>query len=320
MPKTLLLSLVLIHVLAGCTNLMEAEPASRVVAGAHDFGTTAIAYTPDGRQLVSGGFRGEVKIWDARTQDLVSTQGTHQDAVRALLPLGAADVVSGGDDGRIVRTRNGRVSAQAQSAPVTALALFQGRLVSGHVDGLLRVWSVDRLQLLQAHPLEREIVALSAHGDHLAVGLPRAVRLLDRRYATRSVLPAASTPHDLQFSPDGRLLAAGGWFSLSVWDVASGAFRTVPSEHNGLLTSIAFSPDGDLLATLGRHTDSAVRVLDTRDFSVARRFQAHDLCGAMIRFSPDGESLASASDDESVRVYTLGRTRYSGRGTSPSAH
>lgn len=76
---------------------------------------------------------------------------------------------------------------------MTALALSQGRVVSGHTDGRLRVWSADTLQ----------------------------------------------APRDLQFSP------------LNLWDMASGAMQSVPTKHNGLLTSIAFRPDGRYLATLG---------------------------------------------------------------------
>jgi hypothetical protein len=51
-----------------------------------------------------------------------------------------------------------------------------------------------------------------------------------------------------------------------------------------------------------------------------RRYQAHELCGAIIRFSPDGRMLASGSDDESVRLYRLDPARYFSRGAIPSAH
>lgn len=50
------------------------------------------------------------------------------------------------------------------------------------------------------------------------------------------------------------------------------------------------------------------------------RYQAHELCGSVIRFSPDGTMLASGSDDESVRLYRFDRTRYPSSGAIPSAH
>jgi WD40 repeat protein len=320
MTKNLMLSIVLIGVFAGCSNLMQAEPANRVLAGVHEFGATALAFTPDGQRLISGGFRGELRIWDAGTQRPLGELRGHRAAVRAILPLPSGDLVSGDDDGRLILWDGANARARSDGAGVTALALFQGQVVSAHDDAQLRVWSADGLKLLHTLPVDGRIAALSAHGDRLAIGLARAILLLDADFRTRETLRIPNTPHDLQFSPDGRLLAAGSWFRLNVWDLASGAFRSVPTEHHGLLASIAFSPDGRYLASVGRHTDSAVRVLDMRDFRVVHRYQGHDRCGAAIRFSPDGRTLATASDDESVRLYRLGEARYPTEGATPSAH
>jgi WD40 repeat protein len=177
-----------------------------------------------------------------------------------------------------------------------------------------------RTRPLRERALDAGVVALSAHGAYLAVGLEDRILVLDAILTARKTLATSHAPHDLQFSPDGRMLAAGSWFRLSVWDVVSGAQRSIPTEHNGLLTSLAFSPDGRHLATLGRHTDSAIRVLDTTDFSVVKRYQAHALCGAVIRFSPDGRTLASGSDDESVHLHRLDKAFYFSSGAMPSAH
>jgi WD40 repeat protein len=320
MAKKLLLSIVLISLLCGCSNLMQADPADHILAGAHEFGATALAFTPDGQRFISGGFRGELQIWDAATQRPLAKVRAHRRAVRAILPLPSGDFVSGGDDGRLILWHGVHIKAQAEGADVTALTLFQRQVVSGHADGRLRVWSADSLELQRTLPLDGKVVALSAHSDRLAVGLASTILLLNADFRVRRTLPAPSAPHDLQFSPDGRMLAAGSWFRLNLWDVTSGALRSIQTEHNGLITSLALSPDGRHIATLGRQTDSALRVLDTADFRVVRRYQAHDLCGTVVRFSPDGHTLATASDDESVRLYRLGETRYSSEGAIPSAH
>jgi WD40 repeat protein len=234
--------------------------------------------------------------------------------------LAGGAFVSGGDDGRLILWHGQRIKAQVKGTDVTALALFQGQVVSGHADGRVRVWSADNLRALRDIPLDEKVMALSAHGNQLAVGLYHRILVLGADFTPRAILATEGAPHDLQFSPDGRMLVAGSWFRLKVWDVASGTMRSIPTEHNGLLTSVAFSPDGRYLATLGRHTDSAIRLLDTTDFRVVKRYQAHELCGAIIRFSPDGRTLASGSDDESVRLHRLDKTPYLSSGAMPSAH
>lgn len=299
---------------------MRTEPPDRVRAGAHTFGTTTLAYSANGQRLLSGGFRGEVRIWDASTLRPLGAVHGHRAPVRAILPLAPDDFVSGGDDGRLILWHGNRIKAQATGAGVTALALFQGQLVSGHDDASLRVWSADTLKLLRTLPLDGKVLALSVHGDRLAVALEHTILVLGPAYATRETLPAPHAPHDLQFSPDGLTLAAGTWFRLNLWDVSSGAFRSIPTEHHGLVAAIAFSPDGRYLASVGRHTDSAIRVLDTRTLEVVHRFQAHELCGAAVRFSPDGRTLASASDDGSVRLYRLYPAPHSSGRAASSPH
>jgi WD40 repeat protein len=319
MAKNLTLILVFIHFLSGCSNLMTADPPNQVLAGIHEFGTTAFTYSINGQQFISGGFRGDIRIWDAATQRPRGEARAHDRPVRAILPLAGGAFVSGGDDGRLILWHGQRIKAQVKGTAVTALALFQGQVVSGHADGRVRVWSADTLRALRDIPLDEKVTALSAHGNQLAVGLHHRILVLGADFTPRTTLATEGSPHDLQFSPDGRMLAAGSWFRLHVWDLASGTMRSIPTEHNGLLTSVAFSPDGRYLATLGRHTDSAIRLLDTTDFRVVKRYQAHELCGAIIRFSPDGRTLASGSDDESVRLHRLDKTPYLSSGAMPSA-
>ena len=89
------------------------------------------------------------------------------------------------------------------------------------------------------------------------------------------------------------------------WDLQTGALTSLPTEHHGLIRSLQMSPDGAYIASISRQTDSNVLFLDPNKGEVTRRFDKHDLCGAYVAVSPDGQFLASTSDDATIKLWNL---------------
>ena len=104
------------------------------------------------------------------------------------------------------------------------------------------------------------------------------------------------------FSPDGKLLATGGYGTKAkLWDVTSGKLvRALGAPREGGLAQV-FSPDGKLLA-VGNRNDV------TRVFEVATGKLLHTLPRKMsheLRFSPDGKALAVAYVDGGVGLWDV---------------
>lgn len=295
--------------LAGCSALAPAEKAFHRFEDAHFPASTALAFDPQASVLASGGLAGDLALWRVSPPKKVMRFAAHKGAVRALHFADRDTLLSAGEDGKLLLWQAPWKApiAAAQSSSVTSMSADSERVVTGHEDGWIRVWALPSLALIHNRRLAGAVRSLALDRERIAVGTDAGrVALLGLELELlRELEKSPWSPRDLRFSPDGKWLAAGMWFRIQVWEVASGRRQSVATEHHGLVISLDFSPDGQLLASLGHHTDSAIRLIEAGTWKVTRRLEAHRLCGEMVRFSPDGRYLASASDDESVRLYEI---------------
>ncbi|AFZ28390.1 WD40 repeat-containing protein (plasmid) [Cylindrospermum stagnale PCC 7417] len=103
------------------------------------------------------------------------------------------------------------------------------------------------------------------------------------------------------FSPDGKLLATSIDNEIYLWEVANIKQIITCNGHKAWVQSLAFSPDGEILAS--GSNDQTVRLWDANTGQCLKTLQGHTSWVQSLAFSPDGEILASGSNDQTVRLW-----------------
>jgi WD40 repeat protein/anti-sigma factor RsiW len=270
------------------------------VLSGHEGVVRALAFTPDGKALLSAGggpdgpttnaVSGELRLWDM-------VQGKEKWSVESPSIIFAAALSSGG-----------------------------GLLVTAEGDGTVRYRDADTGQvgaIFRGHKGPVYTVALSPQFNPIAsAGLDRTVKIW-RHGTTAELLESFDSGNTervncLAFSPDGKTLAVGGEDHLTLhgpaiadadgniivkkrpihsarlFNAGSWKLRAVLAGHERPIRQLVFSPDGKTLATASE--DGTVKlwnVADGKDYFILPKQAGKLYC---LAFSPDGRMLATGGE------------------------
>ena len=270
----------------------------------------AVAFSPDGKKLAtSGGGSGQVVLWDVATGKAERTFATD---------LQEAWSIAFSPDGK-------RLAIGGQGTLVSARAV---------ILDLATAKSLFVLEPSQSRPDAVMAVVFSPDGNTLATGtamyqgqggtpLTRLVWMTGKMRLGEVVLWDTQTGArlrimegttggilSLDFSPEGDLLAAGGWDTfVRTWNMASGDQLQQSKPHSGQVWSVTFSPDGKRLASGAGKWDGPAEIVlwDVAGLKPKERLRGHRVGVTAVAFSPDGQRLASASWDRQVKLWDLER-------------
>ena len=309
-----ILGIALLLIEVGCSRLSFSESPFVIHENAHN-GGSVVAFSPAGDLLASGGWEGRVRLWQVPAGSHARGWQAHGDSVNGIVFTNdGRELVTAGYDGRLARWSAGgelfdEVDTPSPVMHMTA-SVSADRVLTGHVDGGVRLWRLANFSLLQERILHRgsvKAVAIDPAGDRFASsGSDGAVYVWSTGIPARRMEDPPADAWTLAFSPDGKVLMGGSWFRLYRWQLRDASLQTLATRHRGIIRSIRYLPASRALASISRQTDSAVYFLDPDTGAVVRSFQQHDLCGADVAVSPDGRYLATTSDDASVRIWDLG--------------
>ena len=112
---------------------------------------------------------------------------------------------------------------------------------------------------------------------------------------------------EIAYSSDSRRLAVASSIGIWLYDAQTGQELDLFIGHTGWISSLAFSPDGNTIAT--GSTDNTIRLWDTNTGQYSRTLIGHTSEVYSVAFTPDGRTLASGSVDGTVLLWELAPAR-----------
>ena len=312
----------------GTARMWEVSTGESVaVLRGHSATLTDLDFSPDGRLLATASVDRSVRIWNVATRSTSQVLEEHQDTVGPVRFSPDGRYLASASNDRSIRiwevaTGKSIVTLLGHTELVGGLAFsFDGTtLATTSRDTTTRLWQ----QVQSTH-----VVALSLQAAQMPSGstarsdtMSRDGRLFASGYgygpgrisiwATRtgelltSFLSGQRWIADMDFSPDGKLLASSSNLEVKLWDVATGTevrtFSGVETTHR----TVRFSQDGRYLAAVPYK--NAAQIWDIRERSLPTERNIPGGLSGTPAFSPDGRTFAASDPEGAIYLWDLRST------------
>ena len=273
-----------------------------------------VAFSPNGRVLVSGGDDNAVTLWNVTGRNQIKAFMDHKDWVKSVAFSPDGKILASASYDGSIRLRElspGRkkTTILKHSNYVASIAFSPDSkiLASAGSDGSVKLWDISKtlsITTFTGHSGGVSSVAFSPDGKTLAsVSYDGALKVWSIDGSEiKSLIEKGPEGLSVTFSPDGSMLASSSkGNTIQLWAIPSG--KALASLKHDYIESVAFSPDSKMLASAS--ADYTVKLWAISSQAELVSLKGHRNRVTSVTFSPDGKTLASGSRDGTILVWDL---------------
>lgn len=309
----------------------------------HIFWITSVAFSPDSKRIVTGSHDATARVWDAQTGQETYILKGHTTFVHSVtFSSDGKRIVTGSHDAtakvweaqedRETRTLKDHpywVTSVAFSPDSKSIVTVSGNLTLTSRGNTVKVWDVATGEERLTLPEQTGVVSVAFSHDGKRIvtgGRDKMARVWDAQTGQKLL---TLTGHELgiwavAFSPDGKRIVTGSgdafnpnfnpeWLgkftTAKVWDAQTGRELLTLKGHQGDVTSVAFSSDGERIVTGGmfervsNSKDRIAKVWDAETGKELHTLKGHTDWVSSVAFSPDGKQIVTGSGDYTAKVW-----------------
>jgi eukaryotic-like serine/threonine-protein kinase len=276
----------------GIVKLWDAENGKEILSfeAHHDY-VSGVAFSPDGKRILTGSEDHTLKLWNAENGKEILTLKGHSAGV---------DTVAFSPDGK-------RIAASSPS----------GKLQLRVIGADIKVWDAEKGKELFG--IEGGVgVAFSPNGKRLATGaiwFNKEVKIRDAENGKEILSIGGDFKEPIGelfghratcvvFSPDGTKLLTSSYESerIRLWDAETGKPLLNFQAHDDGIRCVTFGPDGKRIISASH--DKTIKIWDIDALpKIPRTLEGHTEQLTNVSFSPDGKRIVSSSYDKTAKVW-----------------
>jgi WD40 repeat protein len=295
--------------------------------------TYAIAITPDGQMMLSGGNDRIITVRHLGTGKILRTLTRHSDSIYALCLSKNGQILASGGRDKTLNVWNLHTATNCNSISPTSRIVGEGlmytftghsesinciaitpngkMLVSGSEDSTLHLWNLQTgkfLARLEGHEAGVKSVAFSRDGKMLVSSSADHTIKLWQLPKVKAPIHTLTGHSDwvkcLAISPDGQILASGSQDkTIKLWNLATGELKSTLVGHWREVNNLAISPDGRTLISCSG--DETIQLWNLDTLKPLQSFEGHQGAVACVAISCDGQPLVSSSWDHTIRLWGM---------------